>query len=145
MASPPARHVLIIDDEPDVGFYLTTVLKQHGFQVEVAASTDAAWAELNRQTPALVCLDIMMPRESGISLYTRMKGSDRFKSLPVLIVSGVAPASDFDFRKFVPDVTIPPPDGYVEKPIQIESFVAKVEELAFGSQKRRARKKDAHA
>jgi DNA-binding response OmpR family regulator len=141
MPSANARTVLIIDDEPDVSLYLTTILSHHGFRVETAASADEAMSKLAGATPALVCLDIMMPKESGISVYTRMKAEPRWLAIPVIIVSGVATAKDFDLKNYVADASLPLPDGYFEKPIQIDAFVARVKALTADSQ----RAQDTHA
>jgi len=130
MSAQHAPRVLIIDDEPDVSVYLTTILSQHGYEVETASSSEAAWAYLSQSTPQLVCLDVMMPRESGFSLYTRMKADARLRSIPVLIISGVAQAKDFDFREYVSDKAIPPPAGYFEKPIDVALFIETITSLA---------------
>jgi DNA-binding response OmpR family regulator len=71
----------------------------------------------------------MMPKQSGISVYTRMKAEPRWQAIPVIIVSGVATAKDFDIRNYVADASIPLPDGYFEKPIQIDAFIAQIKVL----------------
>ncbi|MDD3732202.1 MAG: hypothetical protein PHU88_07505, partial [candidate division Zixibacteria bacterium] len=77
----------------------------------------------------LICLDIMMPRESGISFYIRLKKNDLLRGIPVVIVSGAIHLGEFDFRAYVPDTSIAPPEQYIEKPIVVEAFLKTVEEL----------------
>ena len=127
--SPRARHILVVDDEPDVRFYLSTILKQQGDVVVDASSVDEAWRIIGTERPDLVCLDIMMPEESGISLYQQIRQHPELKGIPVLIISGVVQAGDFDFRTFVSDESIPEPDAYLEKPIVIDQFLATVDRL----------------
>ena len=55
-----------------------------------------------------------------------MKG---LKNIPVVIVSGAIQQGEFDFRSFVPDETIAPPERFIEKPIVIEDFLETVAEL----------------
>jgi CheY-like chemotaxis protein len=121
--------VLIVDDEPDVSLYMTKVLEQRGFTVLTAPNVKAALEKLADRIPDLVCLDIMMPKESGISLYRHMREEKCLRKIPVLIVSGVAQAGEFDFRSYLPDTAIPPPDGYLEKPIRVEEFLGVVDHL----------------
>jgi CheY-like chemotaxis protein len=123
------RTVLIVDDEPDVNLYLTTVLTGAGYRAVTAFNVTEAVAAVNEQAPDLVCLDIMMPRESGFSLYRRLKADDRLRDIPVILISGVAPNGEFNFRQYVSDVSVPPPDGFLEKPIQVDEFLRTVHSL----------------
>lgn len=129
MESAMASRVLIIDDEPDVRLYLKMVLEQNDFDVMTATSVHEGYERLTEQIPDLVCLDIMMPKESGIRLYRQMKENVNLKGVPVLIISGVATNRDFDFRSFVSDESVPPPDAYLEKPIHVEEFLKTVTSL----------------
>jgi len=122
--------VLIVDDEPDVATYLATVLRAHGHRPEVAGSVEEGFTRLDEALPDLICLDIMMPKESGISMYARLKRESRTRSIPVLVISGVATAGQFDFRAYLPDESIPPPEQFLEKPVAVEEFVAAVARLA---------------
>lgn len=126
------RKVLIVDDEPDVVTYLTTILKHNGYTPLSAHTAQSGFETVAREKPDLILLDIMMPRESGISLYTRLKEDRRFKDIPIVIISGVAQAGEFDFRDFVSDKSIPPPEKYIEKPVQVEEFVRIIDELTGG-------------
>lgn len=123
------RRVLIVDDEPDVCVYLRTILEQHGYAVEIASSVDAAEALLKKARPDVACLDIMMPKRSGMKLYEYMRASRRLRSVPVIIISGVVPTNEFEMRQFINDSQVPGPDGYLEKPIKIDEFVGLIERL----------------
>jgi hypothetical protein len=48
----------------------------------------------------------------------------------VLVISGVVPAGQFDFRAYLPDESIPPPEEFLEKPVVVQEFVAAVARLA---------------
>ncbi len=121
--------ILIVDDEPDVSLYLTTILKQAGYAPTAVATVKAGLAAMAEDIPALVCLDIMIPKESGISLYRQMKADPRLAKVPVLIVSGVVPSSDSDFNTLIAEWDVPPPDDYLEKPIKVDEFLARVKAL----------------
>jgi CheY-like chemotaxis protein len=128
----PEKKVLIVDDEPDVVTYLTLLLENDGYTVYSASSAGEGFDLVEIVEPDLVCLDIMMPKQLGLSLYEKMKRKDKLKNIPVLIISGVISEQDFEFRKLVPDNSIPPPQEYMEKPIKRELFLKTVAGLIGG-------------
>ena len=134
--------VLIVDDEPDVATYLATALRAHGHSPTVAHSAADGLEQLRSTLPDLICLDIMMPRESGVSMYVKLRKDESYRSIPVVIVSGVGQDGQLDFRNYVADESVPPPERYLEKPIKVEEFINTVEDLtlASGSSERRAEK-----
>ena len=121
--------ILIIDDEPDVVMYLVTVLKANGFEPLSSTDPELGLQLAAKEKPDLICLDIMMPEKSGISIYIRLKKDRQLRKIPVLIVSGVSQEKDFDFRSYVADKSIPPPERYLEKPIVIDQFLQIVKDL----------------
>lgn len=123
------KKILIIDDEQDVITYLSAVLKSADYMTYSADSARAGFEKLREVEPDLVCLDIMMPKESGISFYARMKKDKRFEQIPVLVISGVIQEEEYDFHKFLPEKSIPPPQEYIEKPIKLENFLKTVQRL----------------
>jgi CheY-like chemotaxis protein len=125
-----SKTVLIVDDERDVVVYMSTLLQQSGYAV-LSAATASEGLELAREnSPDLVCLDIMMPGELGISVYNALRRDRKLASIPVLIISGVAQEKEFDFREYVPDRSIPSPEGYMEKPINVDRFLQLVKKLS---------------
>jgi len=129
-----AKKVLIVEDESDVVEYLYTVLESNGYRAYTSTDAEKALAMVKEIVPDLICLDIMMPRESGLSFYTRLRKMKALKNIPVVIVSGVIQRGEFDFRSFVPDETIAPPERYIEKPIVVDDFLKTVAELTASDQ-----------
>jgi CheY-like chemotaxis protein len=118
-----ARKILIVEDEQDVATYLATVLEANGFAADVADSVEYGLERAQADRPDLICLDIMMPRESGISMYTRLKEDPDLRTIPVVIISGAGQGDVFDFRSYVPDESIPEPECYIEKPVTAEQYI----------------------
>jgi DNA-binding response OmpR family regulator len=118
-----AQTILIVEDEQDVATYLAMVLKTNGFTPIVAASVEQGLDEVRQKRPDLICLDIMMPKESGISMYTRLKEDSNLRTIPVIIISGAGQDGAFDFRSYVPDTSIPEPDYYIEKPVTADQYI----------------------
>jgi CheY-like chemotaxis protein len=124
-----SKAVLIVDDEPDIITYLSIALNENGYETLSARSADAGFRIVENSMPDLVCLDIMMPMKSGISLYLRLKNDLRFKDIPVLIISGVVRDDDFDIESYTAGETAPAPDGFLEKPVDVSRLIEIVEGL----------------
>lgn len=123
---PPPKKVLIIDDEPAIVAYLAAVLEDNGYAT--CSTTDPLQGvELAcEEAPDVICLDIMMPNQSGLALYRTMKLHPGTRAVPVIFVSAFSREKDLRlgfFRKYFPDERIPKPAAYVEKPINIRGFL----------------------
>ena len=123
------KKILIIDDEADVITYLTMVLKSSDFDPYAIDNVVSAMNEVERIQPDLICLDIMMPGETGISFYKKLRKDRNFSHIPVIIISGVVQTGKFDFQSYVKDKSIPPPECYMEKPIDVDRYIRTIGEL----------------
>jgi len=130
-----AKKILIVDDEPDITTYLAAILETQGYSPVMATDVDTGWNLVRKLKIELICLDIMMPRESGISMYVRLRQDSVLKDIPVVIVSGVGEKGNFDFRSYVPDTSIPAPDHFFEKPVNVEEYLRVVGRLVSGKGK----------
>ncbi|MBU0983871.1 MAG: response regulator [candidate division Zixibacteria bacterium] len=135
------KHVLIVDDEPDVVAYLGAVLETCGFVTHTAQDTESGFRLAGEVHPDLICLDIMMPKESGLSLYRRLRTDDGLADIPVVIISGIENEPEFDFRQLVSDSSIPPPDAFFEKPIDVTLFGREILRIVDNRRSATARRK----
>ena len=124
-----AKKILIVDDEPDVVAYLTAVLESNGYRSYSASDIKTAMEVVKKIRPDLICLDIVMPKETGISFYIKLQKENEFKSIPVMIISGIIESEKFNFRSYVKDESIPSPACYMEKPIDIKNFIWNIEQM----------------
>ena len=89
--APPAMgtstRVLCIDDDPDVIEILTKYLVPEGYSVVGANSGDEGIKLALEQAPALITLDIMMPKKDGWQVLRELKANDKLKDIPVIIHS----------------------------------------------------------
>jgi two-component system, OmpR family, alkaline phosphatase synthesis response regulator PhoP len=82
------RHVLVADDEPHIGRIIKMKLEQGPFRVTLAYDGQEAVDILESQSDIdLVLLDLMMPNLSGLDVLARIRGSDRLKHLPCIILT----------------------------------------------------------
>lgn len=130
--SRAGRKILIVDDEPDIIMYLKVLLENSGYGV-VSASDGRQGLELARtEQPDLVCLDIMMPKMSGVALYQELKTDPELKKLPCVIISAYESAYSFKgqaFRRMVQDRSIPEPLRFFEKPIDVPAFLGFIDDF----------------
>jgi CheY-like chemotaxis protein len=126
------KKIAIIDDEPDIVFYLASALQDSGFEVCSATNANEGLKLIRSQRPDLVCLDILMPEETGCSLYRKIKEDRTLNDVRVLIISGLN--MEQEMGRLGPGArggsgATPEPDGYIEKPIDLPSFMDMIQEL----------------
>ncbi|MHC4471596.1 MAG: response regulator [Planctomycetota bacterium] len=121
------KRILIVEDEVDVSRYLAAALEDAGFEVICAPDADRGLRLATLRRPDLVCLDIVMPGRTGLSLYQELREASDLPALPVIVVSGVSPA-DAE-RRLGLGGRLPPPDSFVEKPVDLSRFLAEVRRL----------------
>lgn len=120
------KKILVIDDEPDTLTYFSTVLEDNGYRVITAKNGEEGLNKAINDQPDLITLDITMPEMSGVKFYRRIKEAESLKSVPILIITGI---SD-DFKSFISSRSqVPPPDGYLSKPVEEAELLALVNKL----------------
>ncbi|PYP97249.1 MAG: two-component system response regulator [Gemmatimonadetes bacterium] len=90
MASPPisARHLLVVDDEPHIGFVLRPFLEQLGYRVSFARTLDEARNALRASPPTDgLLLDLHLPDGSGLDLLRDLRKERATARLPVLVLT----------------------------------------------------------
>ncbi len=120
------KKILVVDDEEDVVRYFKTLLEDNGYQTMTAKDGVEAMEVVRKERPDLVTLDITMPNKSGVRVYRDIKESSEFKGIPILVVTGV----QHEFKNFISTRSqVPPPDGYLEKPVALEDVLKEVRRL----------------
>ncbi len=126
------RNILVVDDESDVRLYLSRLFQENGYSVDCAADGEQAMQIAAGRKPALITLDLSMPNKSGIRFYREIKSNPELNSIPVIFVTGVTGiggASDTE-HFYGTRRQIPPPDGFIAKPIDPDEMLNLVRKLA---------------
>jgi CheY-like chemotaxis protein len=125
-----APKILVVDDEEDIVAYLVAVLEDNGFKAVGESDAAVVLEAIQRERPDLILLDIMMPGQSGLSLYQAIRKDPATAGIPVFIISAYSREEDFAkmARRLERHVSRLP-DGYLEKPISIPALLQDLHEL----------------
>jgi signal transduction histidine kinase/CheY-like chemotaxis protein/HAMP domain-containing protein len=82
------QFVLIVDDNEDFTLAIKRLLEAEGFSVQIANSGQKAVDILNTSIPAIIFLDLVMPEMDGFQVVQMLQQSDRWRDIPVVILSG---------------------------------------------------------
>ncbi len=124
MAVP--RTALVVEDDPEIRKLIRKYLEKLGFVVREAGTGKAALVELAAMTPALVCLDLMLPEMSGYDICRHIRRAPALSHVRVLMISARSMPPD---RAQAEEVGA---DGYLIKPIRWKAFSATVLALLDG-------------
>ena len=119
-----SKKILIIDDEEDVRTYLTSLFNNNGYETAVATDGEEGFTKLNDFNPNLIILDIIMPNQTGVGFYRKLKKSGVHKDIPVIVLSGVTRYREFFARDHH---SLPRPQDFVEKPFATEDLLSRVQ------------------
>ncbi len=117
------RKILIVDDEPNVVYFLTYALQAEGYEVETAETGREGLNNILTAPPDLVILDVMLPDLSGTDVCEQIRANPGTIGLPIIMLSG---------RAQVPDKVKglqAGADEYITKPVETEEMLARVEAL----------------
>jgi two-component system response regulator RegX3 len=115
MADPPL--ILVVDDEQSYRDALAVALQREGFLVETAADGNEAIARFEATRPALVLLDVMLPKISGIDVCRELRARSR---VPIIMVTAKNAEIDAVVGLEVGA------DDYVTKPFRLRELIARV-------------------
>ncbi len=86
----PVPTILVVDDTALAREAVAKLLEYEGFRVMRAVHGRDAWAMMYDQSPDLVLLDLMMPEMDGITLLRMIRKSERYATLPVVVLTGAS-------------------------------------------------------
>jgi len=124
--------VAIIDDEEDIATYLRVALEDEGFRVVSTSDAGEAMDLLVGSRPDLICLDLLMPEQTGVSLYADLMDNRGLRDIPVIFLSGLTN------RQGLPEMLdeaggLPAPAAFLEKPVDVDELIDTVKRILAGS------------
>lgn len=147
------KQVLVVDDDRNTVKYLSAVLNEHGYEPVPAYDGNEGLRKVEQAKPELIVLDVMMPKKSGLVLFKQLKRDERYKDIPILMLTGISGMIEelesckddtsekpYDILREALKKTIQglreeglvKPEMFVDKPIEPDVFIARVRELIGG-------------
>jgi CheY-like chemotaxis protein len=119
-SSESPSKVLVVDDDPEIVTFLSTLLELEGIESSVATSAAAALEQLQQGPPDLVLLDIAMPDRDGIDLCKELKSDPRTAEVPVFVVSA-RPGKDVVERALAAGA-----EEFIRKPFENAELISRI-------------------
>ena len=115
------KKILIVDDSNTNVVLLEAILLNRGYTIRTAMNVREASDMLAQEKPALILLDLLMPKISGYQFLDQIKNDKRTRDIPVIIVSAITDA--INIKKTLDMGAV----DYIEKPVDIKELINKVD------------------
>jgi len=112
--------VYVVDDETDILELISIHLAKAGYEVEKFTEAAPMLSALNRKQPDLLVLDLMLPDMDGLDVCKRLKGSDNFSEIPIVMVTAKTDELDIVLGLELGA------DDYITKPFSPRELTARV-------------------
>ncbi len=115
------KKILVVEDNETNMYLIKFILEKSGYEV-IEAREGAAGVELAiKEKPDLIIMDIQLPDIDGLEATKRIRASEADDDIPIIALTSFAMAGDRE-RALAAGCT-----GYIEKPINPETFMAEIE------------------
>ena len=125
-----AYKVLLVDDDPDIRDVVTMLLESKGYEAVTACDGIECLAALRAEEPDLMIIDLLMPKMDGFAVLKELEDGrwSKYRHIPILILSSVR--EEASRRRYELETALEfNVDDYVEKPINPEVLLERVERL----------------
>ena|SRR5437867_4253712 len=117
------KTILVVEDEYDLVELLKYNLEKEGFRVNCTSDGSLALAEVRRNPPDLVILDLMLPGIDGLEICRHIRRHDEFAAIPILMLTARSDEADIVVGFEIGA------DDYVTKPFSMRELIARVRAL----------------
>lgn len=88
------KHVLLIEDEPNIVEAIRFILARDGWRVDTHADGNSAVDAVKKTAPDVVILDVMLPNRSGFDILKELRSIETTRELPVLMLTARGQTKD---------------------------------------------------
>ncbi len=114
-------HVLILDDDEELGELMQPILAQYGMDLKLAFTPSSAFEQLEAETFDVLLLDMMLPELDGMAVCHKIRGSGAaYSQIPIVALTARAELTD---RIVALESGI---DDFVAKPVEMRELVARL-------------------
>jgi len=119
--------IMVVDDDPDLVESVSMKLESENFRVSKAYDGIEALDRIKEERPALIILDVMMPRKNGYELCDELKSSDEYKDIVIVLLTAVADAvTSTSYTHMDGKTTLA--NDFIPKPIELDKLMEMVKE-----------------
>jgi len=104
--------ILVVDDEEDIVQVVSITLEARGHDVKTAYNGKECLAQIKKDAPDLIILDVMMPKMNGMQVVDHLRNSTQYNHIPIIMLT----AATQHARK---------PDEYWRKKVGVEDYITK--------------------
>ena len=122
------KRVLVVDDEPDFASIVQGNLEKEGFEVEIAYNGVEGLEKVHANPPDAIVLDVMMPEKDGYEMCADLKGDEKYRDIPIVLLTAVA-SHVTSTRYSHADGMSTEADDYIAKPASAEEITRSVKDL----------------
>ena len=120
--------ILLVDDEPDFCAIVQGNLEKEGFDVEVAYDGTEGLEKIKSNPPDAIILDVMMPEMDGYKVCKELKGDEKYKDIPILMLTAVADKVSSTRYSHYDGISMEA-DDYLPKPASAEDITSSIKSL----------------
>ena len=120
---PLNNRILTVDDDPQIRDLLTTILAKNGYQTESATDGFDAGFKIREFKPSLIILDLIMPGIDGFEVCKHVKKNPETSHIKILAITG------YDTKKNRDQIMAAGADGYLTKPVEMNTLLRHVKQL----------------
>ena len=146
-----SKRVLVVDDDENTIRFLSVALQENGYEAITASDGEEGFQRVEDSNPDLLVLDVMMPKRTGFVLFKQLRRNEKYKNIPVIMLTAVADVLEEDESQAGDDTFERPfdslreslkktiiqmreeglvrPEMFIDKPIDPEELVEAVREL----------------
>jgi len=117
-------YILIVEDDPHIRRFIRVNLTARGFKVIEVDNGEDALNYIYDDLPVLVLLDIKLPGMSGLDLLGMISQDERYKSLPVVLISAWVKEQAHDIRLTYPQIA-----AMIPKPLSVDDLLTTVRRI----------------
>ncbi|MDM8515866.1 response regulator [Desulfobacterales bacterium HSG16] len=116
------KFILVVDDDPDLVESVAMKLESEQYRVEKAYDGVEALEKIKAEKPALLVLDVMMPRKNGYELCDELKKDPQYKDIIVVLLTAVADSvTSTSYTHMDGKTTLA--DDFIPKPIDLDKLL----------------------
>ncbi len=112
--------ILLVDDEPDVLSSIRESLESQGYEVLTAQNGISALELIRNEVPRLILLDLMLPGLDGYRILKLLKGDQRYREIPVIVITARADTQDLTLAMECGA------ESYFVKPLKVDALVNRI-------------------